>query len=817
MPSRKYCLDFGDKALATSPMLEKLEWPKLLREVSDRTQTEQGKAFIESLRPDLSQDQVRNRWNDVLPLKKLCEQNYFPPIGFIPELKGVFRGLAIAQILDGVHLRDIAALLKSTKFVHGFATDFSLKAPMLSRWRSELYPLPRLLQDIERAITPEGDVYDEASKELDQIRRHKRHLMQRILDKIKAQLAQNDASQYLQDDFFTIRNDKYVIPIRIDGRGRVEGQIVDVSSSGQTLFIEPPSVVAFNQQLADIDLSERLEIIRILKELSDLASKELDRLKGNMALLVELDVLTAQARIAAEWHCKAVKLSSEPCIKLYGARHPLLKPNHGNVVSNDILLHQEQSLLVISGPNAGGKTVTLKTAGFIHLMAKAGFLLPIESHSEIFLFENIYLEMGDGQSLSANLSTFSSHLAGLKPILENCKSHDLVLLDEIAVGTEPNAGSAIAQAIVEELLNRRSTSLVTTHYERLKTLALNDKRLRNGSMEYAVQKYTPTYRLILDVPGQSYGLELAQQTGLPSTVISRAKELRGENVNQMELAISELLLAKTRAEQVQKEFEMKTFEAESEKARWNQEVQLIKEARKQSVDKVTELYGNELEKQRSKVEQATLDLKQAARDAGNTSRGVLEKSKAKHALLEFKEALSSTPESKDLPGHQVSPGSLCVGDKVFVIPLGKGGNIIKISDSQKEIYEILVGIVKVRASLDELRLLQKLSPPKPRDTSKWKAKETVGSEDRLVFQTASNTCNLRGLSGEDAVARSLKFIDNLVLKGEEAAVLVHGLGTSAVKNALRKELEVSCAYRIHFRPGLPEEGGDAVTIVFIKD
>ena len=803
--------------MAITPMLEKLEWPALLREVSDRSQTEQGKLRLESLRPDLSKDQVRNRWNDLIPLKKLCEQNYFPPIGFIPELKGIFRGLAIAQILEGIHLKNIATLLKSTKFVHGFATDFSLKAPMLARWRSELYPLPKLLQDIERAITPEGDIYDEASKELDQIRRHKRHLMQRILDKIKAQLAQNDASQYLQDDFFTIRNDKYVIPIRIDGRGRVEGQIVDVSASGQTLFIEPPSVVAFNQQLADIELSERLEIIRILKELSDFASKELDHLKANMALLVELDVLTAQARIAAEWKCEAVVLADEPGIKLYGARHPLLKPTLGTVVANDILLNQDQSLLVISGPNAGGKTVTLKTTGLIHVMAKAGFLLPVESHSEIFLFDHIFLEMGDGQSLSANLSTFSSHLAGLKPILENCKRHDLVLLDEIAVGTEPNAGAAIAQAIVEELLSRRSTAIVTTHYERLKTLALNDKRLRNGSMEYALQKYTPTYKLILDVPGQSYGLELAQQIGLPTSVISRAKELRGENVNQMEFAISELLIAKTNADQIKKEFELRMFEAEAVKARWDQEVQLIQEARKQSVDKVTELYGSELEKHRSRVEQATLDLKQAAREAGNTTHGVLEKSFAKHALLDFKEALSATPDTKDLPGLPVSPGSLCVGDKVFVIPLGKGGNIIKISDSQKEIFEILVGIVKVRASLDELRLIQKLSPPKPKEMTKGKAKEASGTESRLVFQTASNTCNLRGLSGDDAVARSLKFIDNLVLKGEEAAVLVHGLGTSAVKNALRKELEGSCAYNIHFRPGFPEEGGDAVTIVFIRD
>jgi DNA mismatch repair protein MutS2 len=808
----------GATPLIQQQVLDKLDWALLLKEIAGHCQTDQGRVKVESLKPDLDGNQVRERWADTLSLKNLIEQGYAAPVGFIPELKGIFRALSIGQILDGNHLRDISTLLTSTKFVHGFSSDFSLKARVLEKWRAGLMPSPKLLQEIDRSVGVDGDILDDASKELDQIRRHKRHLMQRILDKIKQHLNEHKIADYLQDDFFTIRHDKYVIPIKIDGRGRVEGNIIDASSSGQTLFIEPPSISTMNLQIGEVELSERLEVIRILKDLSTKAAKELDLLRQNYDLLIELDFLSSLAKIAHHWNCEAPELTLAPVLNLYSARHPLLRPHSGPTIPNDILLSEDQKVLIVSGPNAGGKTVALKTVAIIHIMAKSGLLLPLSASSSIFLFENVFLELGDGQSLSANLSTFSSHLLGLKPIVEQCSMKDLVLLDEIAVGTEPNTGAAIAQAIVEELMVRKSICIVTTHYERLKILALNDPKLRNASMEYGMANFRPTFKLILDVPGQSYGLELAQQTGLPRHIIERANSLKGISSNQIDVAVAELSKVKLRNDQLNQELQLQILEAEATKERWDREVALLEQSRTKAVKNIAIKFENELEKHRSQIEEATENLKKVAKEVGNTNFGTQEKSSARTSLNEFKSALTSPAQVSHLPGLVAKFEDLAVGDKVFVIPLQKQGNVLKGASSPKDSYDILVGIIKVRANLDELRLIQKLSPSKitPILNRTTDAKSEF-SEERKVFQTASNTCNLRGLSGDEAISRSLKFIDLLTLKGEPSAVLVHGFGTSAVKNAIRKALKNNCPYNIFSRPGFPEEGGEAVTIVFILD
>jgi DNA mismatch repair protein MutS2 len=354
---------------------------------------------------------------------------------------------------------------------------------------------------------------------------------------------------------------------------------------------------------------------------------------------------------------------------------------------------------------------------------------------------------------------------------------------------------------------------------------MTDPKLRNGSMEYGFQTYKPTFRLILDVPGQSYGIELAQQTGLPSKIIERAKTLRGTGADSMEKAISELLIVRSQSEAAKKEYEQKLLEAELEKSRWEQEVSLLQEQRQKATERIAKRYEVEFDKQRSKVEEATMVLKQAAKQTGITSTGLAEKTTAQKALQDLKKAIPDTNTQIQLPGIEPNFADLGIGDKVYVIPLQKQGNILKTPENPKDFFDVLVGVLKVRASLNEIRLVQKLSSTKADEKksalagrlSQSKDKQSVPSEDRKIFQTALNTCNLRGLSVDDAIARSIKFIDTVIMRGESAAVLVHGHGTSAVKTSLRRELKDNCPYEISFRPGHPEEGGDAVTIVFIKD
>ena len=804
----------------SSQLLQKLEWEQLLVELASFSQTDQGAGRVKNLQPNLTREEVESSWSQVVPLKHLSEQGYIAPIGYLPNLTGIFKALAIGQILEASSFLDLASLLKSTKFVHGFAADFALKARILEKWRSQLYPIPKLLQEIDKTIGPDGQVLDDASKELDQLRRQKRNLAKKIQDKITQHLHDSDATDYLQDDFFTIRNDRFVIPLRLDARGRVEGTIVDTSASGQTLFLEPSGLWPLNQQLQDLQLAEKLEIIRILRELSVKSAKELDALKSNYELLIELDFVTAKARLAQVWKCHHVELSDHPILELYHAIHPLLHANGNSTVPNDILLEKGQSTLVISGPNAGGKTVALKTVGIVHLMAKAGLLIPVASHSKLFLFRRILLEMGDGQNLAANLSTFSSHLLGLKPILETSTIDDLVLLDEISVGTEPQAGAAIAQAVVEDLTDKGVFTMVTTHFERLKLLAMSDSRLRNGSMEYGIQNYKPTFRLILDIPGQSYGIELAEQTGLPEKIIQRAKSLRGVGSDSLEKAIAELMVIRNQAETEKRDFLKKSIDADVEKSRWKQEVELLQEQRQKATEWITKRFEVEFDKHRSHVEEATEVLKRAAKLTGQTSTGIEEKNNAKKALEDLKNAIPSPDSHVELPGVVAHATELAAGDKVFVVPLGKVGNVLKVPDAGRDSFDVLVGVLKVRAGIGELRLVQKLSASTSRDKKQnFHTKSDLRDfpEERRIFQTALNTCNLRGLSSDDAVARAIKFIDTVILRGESAAVLVHGHGTSAVKNALRRELKNNCPYEITFRPGFPEEGGDAVTIVFIKD
>ncbi|RZA10139.1 MAG: endonuclease MutS2, partial [Proteobacteria bacterium] len=336
---------------------------------------------------------------------------------------------------------------------------------------------------------------------------------------IRQLLTDQDVEAYVQDKIFTIRSDRYVVPMRVDGRGRVKGSIYDTSASGQTLYMELSEVRPMNDALLELESSEKLEILRIFKELSAQIAAELDTIDNNYKQLVELDILTAEAGLAVKLDAGPASIRDTPGLSFLRARHPILEMRQGfKTVANNVGLEDGQLSLIVSGPNAGGKTVVLKTVGLLHLMVKARLLLPLDEKSEVFLFENIFVEIGDAQNLSANLSTFSGHLMGLKPVLQEAGPDDLILLDELAVGTEPHTGSAIGQAVLEELANRKATAIVTTHFDNLKSLAINDKRFRNGSMEFSTKNLQPTYRLVLDIPGQSYGIEVAEQIGLPKHV-----------------------------------------------------------------------------------------------------------------------------------------------------------------------------------------------------------------------------------------------------------------------------------------------------------
>ena len=711
-------------AFASAQTLEKLEWPLLLNVLADFSQTLDGRDTALARTPHLSSTEVSERWTAVEPLKMLAAQGLKAPIGALIPLAHVFRAAAKGQVLDGPSLRAVAELLEATRRVHAFAAGYEARCSTLRRTRARILPLPKLLDEITRAVGPEGELLDDASPELSRIRRGKQQMRRRIEETLTKLLhGDQDLMQYLQDDFFTVRSERYVVPMKLDGRGRVKGMILDTSASGQTLYIEPLAIAPMNAHLLDLDLEEKLEIARIFRELSAQVEADTETLGNNYEELINLDVLTAEACLAAAQQAGPVQLSDRPCLDLREARHPLLSRDRKSV-SNAIGLEQHHNILIVSGPNAGGKTVVLKTVGLLHLMAKAGLLIPADPTSNLYLFDHLYLEMGDAQNLSANLSTFSGHLLGLKPILETAGARDLVLLDELAVGTDPETGAAIGAAILETLATRGVRGVVTTHFDALKSMALTDQRFRNGSMEFSLGNLRPTYRLLLDLPGQSFGLEVAEQIGLPAAVLQRAKELRHGQSSSLDQAVKSLMLATEEANQATAKATGERLQAESERLRWQQEVEHMQEARRKAAQQLADRYDSRLSDMRGEFEATLKEIKQAAKEQDQDSRAaVLQgRQRADQTLKQMGQTVGEIQRGYDiegkLPGQPATREQLAPNTPVYILPLKKTGRVLRVGSGTgtDESIEVEVGILKLRVPLHDLRILspgEGVASPRP--------------------------------------------------------------------------------------------------------
>ncbi|MFK7823509.1 MAG: endonuclease MutS2 [Oligoflexales bacterium] len=815
----------------------KLDWNLLIEKLANFCQTQEGLENTKEYTPSLNREQITSRWSRVSPLRELFSQGYLAPIGELRPIRSLIKSAQVGQILEGKDLRELFDLLQAVSRVHQFANDFTPRCLSLDSFKNSLQPLATVQKSIEKAIDKDGQVLDSASSELSSIRKQKTSLGRKIEQKLKSLLHDQNWELYIQDDFYTIRSERYVLPIKLDGRGRVSGNIIDTSDSGQTLYIEPLAIAELNQTRQDLELSEKLEMLRILRSLTQSVAMNAETFANNYEQLILLDQLSAEARFAFELGARSINLSSKPKVKLLKARHPLITGPQGQApVPNHIELSQEQSALIISGPNAGGKTVVLKTLGMLLLMAKTGLLIPAEEESELYLFENLYIEMGDSQSLTANLSTFSGHIQGLMPIINHAGPTDLVLLDELAVGTEPATGAAIAQAVIERLVQRETTLLVTTHYDNLKGLALKNKKFRNASMEYSLSNFKPTYQLILDIPGQSYGLELAQQIGVPEQIIKRAIELRGSSVSDLDEAINQLMKAREESQKTKAQFESKIDEAEASKARWSHEVTLIEETRQNAAKSLKTKYDKELAEIRERFEltikDMRLELKQLRSGSNiNTDKQLEElaahKKQAKAQIETYQRTigdLNQHQKSLKLPGKVVEFNELGIGDHVFIVPLGQQGKVVRLNPNQSEKVEVEAGLLSLKADFKDLRKIsgnKPLQAKKNQQRSGSKKKRVTSGAGRegpeLVIQTSTNTIDLRGCQLEDALQKTWRFIDAAVLRGEKQVILIHGHGTDSLKQGIRNALNNERPYELKFQAGDRYCGGDGVTVVYFED
>ena len=823
--------------LTTTLVLQKLDWPVLVERLAAFNQTEEGRECSLSLAPNYTHAETESRWGLVVPLLRIVCQGYRPPIGGLVPMAKIFRAIDVGQILGGLDLRSVHELLVSTRQVYTFAGDCAERCHTLRPYKARLYPLPVIIREIEKTVGIDGELLDTASPELQRIRQLKISLRNRIESHIRKLLHDQSLEQYLQDDFFTVRNERYVVPVRLDGRGRVRGHIVDTSASGQTLFMEPESVAPLNGELLELDLSEKLEIIRIFKDITALLAKELDVLRQSYEALVELDILTAEASLANEIGAGPVTLladDAEGILDLVDARHPLIqREDKTPAVASTVGLAGGQCSLVVSGPNAGGKTVVLKTVGLLHLMAKARLLIPANPSSRMKMPTRIFLELGDAQSLTANLSTFSGHIAGLRPIQKEAANGDLVLLDELATGTDPQTGAAIAQAFLENLAGRGCLTIATTHFESLKSLAITDKRFRNASMEYSLKDMTPTYRLVLDVPGQSFGLEVAEKMGLLGTVIQRAKTLRGTAASSLDEAVRHLTIAREEANDAKTALDRERLAAEEARARFEDEKALIEETRRKTAEKMRTKYESEMRDLTRNFEDTTRALRSAlTKWQGSHGGGLDAESKEllstqeqaqgamRQTAAKLAELNQGAAPAAQLPGAEAKWEDLRVGVAVYVLALGKKGEVTSKGAKPEDGVEVRVGILQMRASPQDLRLVlggPKPNAPKtpaaPKAQEKLSAPANAPSDGSFIPQTPTNSVDLRGMRADTGLDTAWRFIDQAVMRGESHVIVIHGHGTDRLKNTLRKALAEDAPYALVFRPGTDGEGGDGVTVI----
>ncbi len=815
-----------------------LEWPRIIELLADETQTPEGRYIIEHFQAPKGRDGVELRLSEVAEVMEVLDTDTAPPMGGLNDIRKAVHHVTIDGTLSADDLAKIRKNCDVAARVHRYFKSRTEQLPTLSTVGRLVDPCRRLRKHLSKAIEPGGEIADAASPDLKKLRRGVQNQRDRITTRLD-QLLQSDRFQNaLRDDYFTIREDRYVLPIRVGAKGEISGIVHAYSSSGQTAFIEPDELVELNNQLrwAQIELQD--EINRILEELSRLVGRHASTLFRNIELLSYIDVVCAAARFGKLIDASVPSISDRR-MELHRARHPLLYLKLGReqddqdaenpTVPNDIVLDPAKKALIISGPNTGGKTVALKTAGLCALLARFGLPLPVAEESTLPLYGSIYTDVGDEQSIQQDLSTFSGHVNNINSFLDDCDPDSLVLLDELFVGTDPSQGAALAVALLEDLAHKDATTIVTTHLEGLKTLAYQDDVFANASMGFDLEELRPTYQMIMGVPGRSYAVRIASRLGLNDSVVERTGEiLAGQDHQDIEEVLEGLEDQVQELKDEKDRLEKARSDAERREQRFRDKYQnLLQKDREDLFDETREV-RSQLREARDLIRERLKSLQQQkTAQRGDLSHRDLQK--MQESLEDAEDAVEETREKTrpPEPGPEglvhVDSDELEVGMTVYCRPFKREGEILSVDDSGGEV-RVQIGDLKASVDFDDLF---HSSESKRRDHHRGRSDSTSSSggsrsrsDDRggkkLLPQTDDNSVDLRGLRVDEAIERVDMFLDSAYLNNIDAVYIIHGKGTGALRRGVRGHLPQS-RYVDHFRRGERDEGGNGVTIAFIKD
>ncbi len=784
-----------------------LEYPKIIERLVGEASFSASKALASALLPSDEVDEVRRRLAYTTEARRLLEIR--PDIG-VRGARDVRPHLAAAErgaVLNPNELIEILVTVRASAHVGRVITRVDASFPLLKALAEDLPARPRLEQRIADCISEDGDILDSASPELRRLRAELRNAQQRLQERLSTLV--NEFRSALQEPIITMRSDRYVLPVRAEARGQVRGIVHDQSGSGATIFVEPLVVVEMNNRLRQLQLDERQEIERILTELSGAVADESAYLRLAVELLAEIDLHLAKARYAGLIRAGVPQVNAAGRLRLIQARHPLLT---GRVVPIDFRLGDEFLMVVITGPNTGGKTVALKTVGLLCLMAQAGMHIPAEDGSEVPVYADIYADIGDEQSIEQSLSTFSSHMSRIVEILHDAKPGSLVLLDELGAGTDPSEGSALARAILLHLLHRRIATLATTHYSELKAFAHEEAGVANASVEFDVETLSPTYRLTIGLPGRSNALAIATRLGLPEAIVEQGREYLGTAGVQMEGLLEGLQADRKAAADERFHLSMERAEAEHQRREVERQRFDLEQRRDAILNEARQRARREIEAVQAELARMRTEIvrQRVAPERLTTLRQKARALEDRVAPLPMRAERPAPPADEEaLDGEEPQTGPLRVGDAVRVRAMNSRGELLSLPDARGEV-EVQLGSLKMRVRASDI---ERLSRRQARaGTSPQDIPSLVTVPDTGPAEAPDLQLDLRGQRVEEVLPQVDAYLNDAYLAGMPFVRLLHGKGTGALRQAIRQQLGKHPLVK-GFESAAANDGGDGITIV----
>ena len=773
-----------------------LEFTKIRDMLAEKAQSPSGRAKCLQLTPSSVPDEVRHSQEETEEALVVLTYSGQNPICPFTDVSDALSLASKGSTLSPRMLLSIADVLKASASVRSALVTERENTPLITSCASLLQPLSSLCRDITDAIISEEEIADQASSELADIRRHIRVANDRIRDRLNSMAHGNAYAKYLMEPIITLRNGRYVLPVRQEYRQYVPGLVHDQSATGATLYIEPMAVVELGNELKEWRVKEKNEIERILAALSAQAGAFAEQIRCNIENLTHLDFVFAKGELARAMNACQPKLNEQGRIRLVRARHPLIPGE--TVVPLTLWLGEEFTTLVITGPNTGGKTVTLKTIGLFCMMAQAGLQLPADLGTETAVFNEIYADIGDEQSIEQSLSTFSSHMKNIVEITENVTALDLVLFDELGAGTDPQEGAALAQAILASLTEKQIRTCATTHYSELKSYALTSKGVENASVEFDITTLRPTYRLSIGVPGKSNAFDISKRLGLSPALIDNARKLLSHDTVRFEDVIANAEYHRKIAEKeraLAEEARQETIRLKDEAEALYRHIAQTKDA---SERKAREDARRIVEKARRDAEDILRQMRAAKNSAPAQEVNAL-RHQLDRALDSFSDGIS--PEAT----QSEAPRTVRVGDTVRILSLNADGTVLTVPDAKGEV-SVQAGALKMKTSLSNLRLTraQKAAP-----------KSAVHSTKTAANVSVPMQCDLRGMNLEEALAEADRYLDDAYLAGLHEVTLIHGKGTGILRSGIQQHLRKTPHVK-SFRLGVYGEGEDGVTVVTLK-